>query len=145
MDIYFACALTGGRAEQAEYAQLVAHLQAQGHRVPTAHLALAAGAAEEAALDAAAVYGRDIGWLEAADAVVAEVSTPSHGVGYEIAHALQRGKRVLCVYRAGARVSKMLLGNSERRLTVAPYATMAEALQTVDSFLQRADAERAAT
>ena len=34
------------------------------------------------------VYARDVGWIVGCDVMIAEVSTPSHGVGYEIALAL---------------------------------------------------------
>jgi hypothetical protein len=52
---------------------------------------------------------------------VAEISTPSHGVGYEIAYALEKEKPVICGYQAGKRVSKMLSGNTHPRITVIEY------------------------
>ena len=39
MNIYFACSITGGRAFEAVYQDLTAALLADGHEVPTAHLA----------------------------------------------------------------------------------------------------------
>ena len=86
-------------------AALVAHLEARGHRVLTAHLAHpeAHGPGRGRTRGPQAVFERDTAWLRACDAVVAEVSTPSHGVGFEIAYALERGKPVLCCHRAGAR------------------------------------------
>jgi hypothetical protein len=41
LNIYFSCSLTGGRADQAVYAQIVDSLVGAGHIVPTAHLARA--------------------------------------------------------------------------------------------------------
>jgi hypothetical protein len=38
-------------------------------------------------------------WLKEADVIVAEVSTPSLGVGYEIGKAEDMGKRILCLYK----------------------------------------------
>src|SRR5512141_3223002 len=99
MDLYFSCSLTGGRADQPVYAAIVDYLQALGHRVPTAGLAHADVMLEEAATEPSVVYQRDVQWLDEAAAVIAEVSTPSHGVGYEIAYALLRGKPVLCLHR----------------------------------------------
>ena len=66
-----------------------------------------------------------------------EVSTPSLGVGYEYAYAVQRGKPVLCVYRAGLRMSKMLLGNPATNLMVATYQSETELNETVDTFLEK--------
>ena len=71
----------------------------------------------------------------AATRCVAEVSTPSHGVGYEIAYALGRGKPVLCCYRRGTRVSKMITGNDSPGLVVRDYADLAEAVEIIDVFL----------
>ena len=104
MNIYFSCSIVGGRADQPIYAALVAHLLAQGHTVPTAALADAGILTNEGPLTPEAVYARDVAWVNGADALIAEVSTPSHGVGYEIALALGRGLPVLCLHRAGVPV-----------------------------------------
>lgn len=135
MKVYFSCSLTGGRQDQPMYAALVKHLVALGHDVLTAHLALPDIMADEAVVDAETVYQRDTHWVEMCDAMIAEVSTPSHGVGYEIAYALDRRKPVLCCYRAEARVSKMILGNNARGIAVRSYRDEAAALQIVDGFL----------
>ena len=46
------------------------------------------------------------------DAVVAEVTQPSLGVGYEIGRAVDMGKRILCLYRPqeGKVLSAMIRG-----------------------------------
>ena len=67
--------------------------------------------------------------------LVAEVSTPSHGVGYEIAMALNLRKPVLCLYRQGARISKMITGNDEPTITVSAYPDQASALDVVRRFV----------
>ena len=136
MNVYFSCSLTGGRDDQPVYAALVNAMLAEGHQVLTAHLASSEVMAEEAVIDPATVYQRDITWVETCDVVVAEVSTPSHGVGYEIAHALDRGKPVLCCYRAGTRVSKMLIGNNTAGLSVRTYRDEAEAVSLAKTFLR---------
>ena len=135
MNIYFSCSITGGRADQPIYAAIVAHLRAQGHSVPTAALADAGILTDEATIAPSVVYARDVAWVNGADALIAEVSTPSHGVGYEIALALGRGLPVLCLHRAGAPVSKMLTGNSEPGLRLGVYTSAAEALAMVSAFV----------
>jgi nucleoside 2-deoxyribosyltransferase len=72
------------------------------------------------------VFLRDCQWVKECDALVAEVSTPSHGVGYEIALALSMEKPVLCCYRKGKRVSKMLTGNTLPGFCLLSYETMDE-------------------
>jgi 2'-deoxynucleoside 5'-phosphate N-hydrolase len=135
VNIYFSCSLTGGRQDEAAYGAIVAHLAAAGHDVPTAHLAAPGVMELETVVEPADVYARDIAWIDACDALVAEVSTPSHGVGYEIAYALAGSKPVLCCYRRGARVSKMITGNDSPGLVVRDYDGLPEVLDVVDTFL----------
>lgn len=58
------------------------------------------------------IHDRDVDWLLSSDLIVAEVSTPSLGVGYEIGRALENGKKVVCLYRKmeGKRLSAMIKG-----------------------------------
>ena len=81
------------------------------------------------------VYRRDIGWIEQSDAMVAEVSTPSLGVGYEVGYALHIAQPVLCLYRRGLFVSKMITGNPAPTLVVATYQNLDELDAHLDSFL----------
>lgn len=135
MNLYFSCSLTGGRNDESVYAAIVEHLVASGHEVPTAHLAHPEVMALEQVVEPGEVYQRDIQWIRSCDAVIAEVSTPSHGVGYEVAFALGIGKPVLCCHRRGARVSKMLTGNDSPTLTLRTYEGIGEALKVIDRFL----------
>ena len=137
MDLYFSCSLTGGRGDQPVYAALVAHLQDLGHRVLTAHLAAEAASEEDGGVPAAAVFDRDTAWLRDCDAVIAEVSTPSHGVGFEVAYALERGKPVLCLAREGVRISKMLTGIRQAGFELRTYGNQLEALAHLEAFLAR--------
>lgn len=134
MEVYFSCSLTGGRQDQPTYAALVAHLQALGHQVLTAHLAAEQVLAEDAQHGPVAIFERDTAWLRACDALIAEVSTPSHGVGFEIAYALDRHKPVLCLAREGVRVSKMLTGIRQPGFQFHTYQTLEEALALVTAF-----------
>src|SRR5512135_2971265 len=112
MNIYFSCSITGGRKDEEVYQALVNYLVENQHEVPTAHLSSPDVLALEAVASPQEVYFRDVAWVQNCQAVIAEVSTPSHGVGYEIALALALSKPVLCCYRAGQKVSKMITGNT---------------------------------
>jgi nucleoside 2-deoxyribosyltransferase len=138
MNIYFACSITGGREFEPVYQAMVAALTGDGHTVPTAHLAESGAAANEAEIGPLAVYTRDTDWIRACDLLIAEVSVPSHGVGYEIAFALGLGKPVLAVYQVGRKVSKMISGNPDPGLTLAMYQTPADAIQQIRNYLRRA-------
>jgi len=137
MKVYFSCSLTGGRTDQPAYAALVAHLQAIGHQVLTAHLALASAATEDVGLSPEAVFDRDTAWLRDSEVVVAEVSTPSHGVGFEVAYALDRGKPVLCLAKEGVRVSKMISGIRQAGFDFQTYRDEVEARVHLEAFLAR--------
>jgi hypothetical protein len=137
MKVYFACSIVGGRADEASYQHIVDALLADGHEVPTAMNAGAGWQTMEGSPDPNEVYRRDTQWIDESKAVVAEVSTPSHGVGYEISYALDRNKPVLCIYKGGTRVSKMISGNTMPRLQVSAYGNLDEANQIVRSFLAK--------
>ncbi len=138
MQIYFCGAILGGRSRLDVYRHIVAGLQARGHEVPTHHVAGADVLEQESALSAQMVYERDSAWLSAADLMIAEVSTPSLGVGYEIAWGLQRGIPVLCLYQRGLSVSKMITGNTASNLRVHTYGDLAELDLHIDRFLSEA-------
>jgi nucleoside 2-deoxyribosyltransferase len=138
MKIYFAGSIRGGREDAALYRQIIA-LLAQYGEVLTEHV----GDTElpndgEEGISDEAVFARDIGWLAQADVVVAEVTTPSHGVGYEIARAEALGKPVLCLYRpaAGRRLSAMLAGNPAVRCEI--YEDAEDLRPILERFLREA-------
>ncbi len=136
MNIYFSCSITGGRQDQAVYQALVEALLFDGHEVPTAILSSSEVMDLEMVVHPAEVYRRDVAWVEGCDALIAEVSTPSHGVGYEVALALLRGKPVLCLYHHGRAVSKMLTGNDHPNLRILEYQGSVEAVQLARAYLR---------
>lgn len=136
MNIYFSCSITGGRKDQQAYQAIVTALLEDGHEVPTAILASKEVMAFETIIQPEEVFLRDTAWVEDCDAVVAEVSTPSHGVGYEIALALSLGKPVLCCYQSGRRVSKMILGNNHPLIQLAEYDELHQIVTLVREFIQ---------
>jgi hypothetical protein len=85
------------------------------------------------------IYTRDMHWLEKADALVAEVSAPSLGVGYEIACALHLRKiPVLCLVHADAGLlSAMISGNTDPLLALARYRTRDDMKEAIGRFLKK--------
>jgi nucleoside 2-deoxyribosyltransferase len=140
MQIYFACSITGGRADEETYRLLVNALLADGHNVPTSHLAVKTAVSVEKDINPVEVYTRDVDWIKSSDVLVAEVSTPSHGVGYEICYALDHGKPVLCLHEAGTTISKMLSGNTHPNITVHAYRSPEDALDFLRIYLQELQA-----
>ena len=135
MNIYFACSITGGRAFESIYQKFTQAMLADEHEVPTAHLAESNVMALEKVIDPREVYDRDVTWIRACDVLIAEVSVPSHGVGYEIGFALEQGKPVLCLAQTDITVSKMITGNLHPNLTVKYYQDADEGITIMRKFL----------
>jgi hypothetical protein len=121
--IYFAGSISGGRGDAPLYARIIAHLERHGHTVLAGAVATEHIGAAGEPLSSRDIFERDLGWIanvsHAAGALVAEVSTPSTGVGYEIATARYRhGLPVLCLYRPDltSRCSAMVAGDAGIRL-----------------------------
>nr|XP_033794494.1 2'-deoxynucleoside 5'-phosphate N-hydrolase 1 isoform X1 [Geotrypetes seraphini] len=115
MRIYFCGSIRGGRADRARYERVILLLRRYGN-VLTEHVA--APEVTEHGEDAAFIRGdkfihdRDLAWLNQADVVVAEVTQPSLGVGYELGHAVAMKKTVLCLFcsTSGRVLSAMVRG-----------------------------------
>jgi nucleoside 2-deoxyribosyltransferase len=111
MTIYFAGSISGGRGDQAIYRQIIDLLKQHGV-VLTEHFGDVTLTSAGENLADCAIHDRDLEWLRRADVLVAEVTTPSLGVGYEIGRAVEWGKRVICLYRPSdqRRLSGMIAG-----------------------------------
>jgi nucleoside 2-deoxyribosyltransferase len=136
MQIYFAASIRGGRDDLAIYQQIIRELQQYG-TVLTEHIgATDLTAAGEKNLTDIQIFKRDRDWLQAADVVVAEVSQPSLGVGYEIGCAEFSGKKILCLFRPSAtrRLSAMVAGNP--KIINRCYVDFAEAKTILRDFFQ---------
>ncbi len=133
MRVYFAAAITNESRSLPLLQALLGHLEAQGHEVPTRHIVEADARARDAHLTHAQLAQRDLAWLASCDALIAEVSTPSHGVGVEVATALARRLPVLLLHREGARVSRLLLGLPG--ICARTYREAADAAAAIDEFL----------
>lgn len=136
-NIYFCGSIAGGRQYLEVYQKIVVYLKAAGRRVLTEHVVQPDVLALEKKYTAEQIYSRDIEWLRECDCVIAEVSNPSLGVGYEVCYALQIGKPVLCLYRRGIFLTRMILGNTSNGLSVRDYETDFEWERSIDSFLSR--------
>ncbi|CAF1034891.1 unnamed protein product [Adineta ricciae] len=116
MNIYFCGSIRGGRQDVAIYQQIVTCLKTYG-RVLTEHVAFPELEILEKNLNDAEILERDMQWLSQAHIVVAEVTQPSLGVGFEIARAITLNKPVLCLFRpsSGQRLSALIRGSANNR------------------------------
>jgi len=135
MNIYFCGSIAGGRKYLETYQEIVTYLKSGGHRVLTEHVVLPDVLELEKKLTPEQIYTRDIDWLNECDCVIAEVSNPSLGVAYEVCYALRIKKPVLCLYREGIFLTRMLLGNTSPGITIDAYNTDAGRQTAIDRFL----------
>jgi len=135
--IYFAGSIRGGRNDLDLYQKIIGYLQRFGE-VLTEHIGDAGlTPMGEADMTDEEIYRRDIGWLSDAEFVVAEVSTPSLGVGFEMATAVDLHKKILCLYRVQGdrKLSAMIAGCPG--ILVREYQTFEEARQIMDDFFRQ--------
>lgn len=135
MKIYFAGSIRGGRNDVELYMKIINFLKTKGD-VLTEHIGdpnlLESGEKE---LKDKEIHDRDLSWLNESDIVIAEVTNPSLGVGYEIGIAVKENKKILCLYRPkeGKQLSAMISGCN--KLIVKKYQTIEEAEQIINEFI----------
>ena len=136
MKIYFAASIRGGRKDQNKYNELIGFLSSKVE-VLTEHVGDSSlGQTGEQDFTDKEIYQRDLEWLESADAVIAEVTNPSLGVGYELGIAEKLGKPVLCLYKDSSddtKLSAMVSGNQKFRTFL--YHDLDQAKEEIVSFI----------
>lgn len=138
--IYLACTVRGDRGAVAAGRHLADRLKARGHTILTEHLLRDDVEDAEARLEEAEVFARDLRWLEACDALIAEASASSFGVGFEVGYVTARaagaGQRVFLLFDADrtARLSRLILGNCHAACVRVPYRTLADLDRFVEEY-----------
>ena len=135
MKIYFAGSIRGGDEDRDIYHTFIGRLQ-QFAVVLTEHVGdrTLTGQGESTKSDAE-IFERDVAWIHEADVIVAEVTVPSLGVGYELGIGESLGKPVICLYREkdGRQLSAMISGNP--RFQVQVYQDVVVAVELVKDFI----------
>lgn len=137
MNIYFAGSIKGGRQDAELYQAIIEYLKRFGV-VLTEHIGSSSVSnTGEQNLTPTEIYERDVAWVRESDVVVAEVTTPSLGVGYEIGLAESLGKKILCLFRTtpGRSLSSMILGN--KRVVVREYQDLTDARMVIKDFVNQ--------
>lgn len=135
MKVYFSGSIAGGRKYLETYKNIVAYLKNQGHQVLTDHIIIDNIFDFENNLKPHEIYERDIRFLNECDVLIAEVSNPSLGVGFEICYALEHNIPALCIYQSGIFVSRMIIGNTSELLSLGEYNDKESMYQKIDEFI----------
>ncbi len=144
MRVYLACTVRGDRGGLLAARAIADRLRALGHEVLTSHLLEDGVDDAEASQSEQHVFERDRAWLDSCDAVVAETSGSSYGVGFEVGYVTGRaastGQRVFVIYDAARRhqLSRLMLGYRDAHGAVCGYRTLDEVRAFIDAHFAQA-------
>jgi nucleoside 2-deoxyribosyltransferase len=132
--VYFAGSIRGGREYADNYIKIIESLK-NDFIVLTEHIG------DKTLSDSGEInktddyiYNRDCNWINEADFVVADVTMPSLGVGYEIRYGEDHNKPILCIYQnnENKKISAMISGN--KNLTVHSYNNIEETYNIIINY-----------
>ena len=130
--IYFAGSIRGGREDARLYRRLIEYLKKYGD-VLTEHVGDPSLMSIEEAETDRYIYERDVSWLRQSDIVIAECTSPSLGVGYELCYAERHEKPAHILYRSSeCELSAMLSG--DKYFIIHSYETEQEAFGIIDGI-----------
>jgi hypothetical protein len=133
--IYFCGSIRGGRQLAATYGTIIRMLRFYGE-VLTEHV----GDPDEiSGIDQNRtdqfIHDRDMQWIRESDMIVAEVTQPSLGVGYEIGRAVDMKKPILCLFdpSTGNRLSAMIAGSEG--VNIYEYSNLDDLGEALKEFI----------
>ncbi|MDD3284007.1 MAG: nucleoside 2-deoxyribosyltransferase [Patescibacteria group bacterium] len=136
MKIYFAGSITGGRDDKDIYRQMIKILSQYG-TVLTEHVGNVNLNSKGEIKTDKFIYNRDMSWLKESDIIIAEISTPSIGVGYELGSSEAMEKNILCFYREqkDKRIPVMISGN--KNIKIEKYKTIEDFGNIIKKFFNK--------
>jgi 2'-deoxynucleoside 5'-phosphate N-hydrolase len=132
MNILFTGSIRGGRKHQPAYVKIMSILKKYG-TVFSEHIGdETISEYGETHISKEEIHDREMNSLQKSDLVVAEVTTPSLGVGYLIANAISFKKRVICLYEGETTylLSAMIKGN--KSIEVESYKSISDIESILD-------------
>ena len=136
MKIYFAGSIRGGRSDAGIYAQIIEFLQGYGE-VLTEHFGSENLLHEgESSLSDQGIHDRDMEWLLESDLMVAEVTNPSLGVGYEIGRAIEAGKQIICLFRNSSNKNLSAMISGQENVKVIKYVDILDATESLQKQIK---------
>lgn len=81
------------------------------------------------------IHDRDLQWIRESDMVVAEVTMPSLGVGYEIGRAVELAKPILCLYNSCSKKNLSAMVAGSESVSVHTYLDPADLDAVLSGFI----------
>jgi nucleoside 2-deoxyribosyltransferase len=135
MIIYCAGPIRGDVSYQKFYAEVINHIEEEGH---SALAEFNGRFSVSVPLTEKQIYKRDLKWIDGSKLMIAEISGPSLGVGFEIAYAIFQSKiPVLALVNSKVdKVSAMLSGCDSPLLTISRYENLEEMKKNITDFIK---------
>jgi len=140
MIVYCAGAIKGDTAYQNNYKEIIRFIESMSH---TALAELNGKFKFSLPLNDDQIYSRDIKWIEGSHLMIAEISGPSLGVGFEIAYAIfQREIPVLALVSADVKkISAMITGCNSKLLTIKRYKNIDDMHNIISDYFKNLEQE----
>lgn len=134
MIIYCAGPMRGNTTYHENYSEIVRVVESLGH---TALSEKSSKFSSTVLLSDKQIYTRDVKWIDGSKIMIAEVSGPSLGVGFEISYALFVKKiPVLAVYHSNAgQISSMISGCPNPLLQLKKFSDIDDLTSTIKKFI----------
>ncbi len=133
--VYFACSIRGG-CDTSLYQAIVDAIKEAGGDVLSEVFVKDAIEYGGSQLPVDEIYKRDTQMIHDADVMIAEVTNPSLGVGYELAYAESLNRPILCLFKKDSerKLSAMVAGNE---YNTVKYTEPHEIIGVVREFLTK--------
>ncbi|RLE92597.1 MAG: hypothetical protein DRN04_09765 [Thermoprotei archaeon] len=136
LKVYFAAPMLGDRSNLEDNKKIASVLKAMGCEILTEWvleeiLDIERGASPKE------IFERDLEMLDKCDVLIADVSYPSLGVGFEIAYALLKGKKVIAYCREDRldKTSALIRGITWSNFILIAYRNVDELLAEIAKVL----------
>jgi nucleoside 2-deoxyribosyltransferase len=135
MIVYCAGAIKGDTAYQINYVEMIRFVESMNN---TALAELNGKFKFSIPLSDNQIYTRDIKWIDGSELMIAEISGPSLGVGFEISYALfQKEIPVLALVSSDVKkISAMISGCNSELLTVKRYKNVEDMQNIISDYFK---------
>jgi nucleoside 2-deoxyribosyltransferase len=135
MIVYCAGAIKGDTAYQINYVEMIRFVESMNN---TALAELNGKFKFSIPLSDNQIYTRDIKWIDGSELMIAEISGPSLGVGFEISYALfQKEIPVLALVSSDVKkISAMITGCNSELLTVKRYKNVEDMQNIISDYFK---------
>ena len=134
MIIYCAGPIRGDVTHQDSFKKIIEFVESLGHSVLTE---FSTKFSSTIPLTDKQIYKRDLKWIDGSKCMIAEISGPSLGVGFEISYAIFKRKlSVLALHSSDSQnISAMILGCDLPLLTVQKYRDTDDMKLKIKNFI----------